>query len=79
MSKAYSIDLCKRAASQVLAGDTVRMVAKTFAVGVSSAVRQGQLMGKQQASHRAKLAVTGFGSCAMSVLGRWSEWHLSRT
>lgn len=42
MSKPYSLDLRERVASRVLAGESVRSVASTFMVSVSSVVRWSQ-------------------------------------
>lgn len=75
MTKPYSLDLRERVVARVLAGESVRSVAQTFDVAVSSVVKWSQ---RYRATGSAAPGKMG-GHVPGKLIGETRRWLLERT
>jgi putative transposase len=74
MAKPYSLDLRKRVVGRVLAGEPVRLVAKTFDVSVSSVVKWSQRFRATGSTAAGKMG----GYRPKLLVGAHRSWLLDR-
>jgi putative transposase len=74
MTRAYSLDLRDRVVARVLAGEPVRLIAKTFGVSVSSVVKWSQRFRRTGSAAPAKMG----GYRPKVLVGEHRAWLLTR-